>query len=119
MREQGNTNVRENQKVNEQHILQPENQSKKRLFRRLTLFLAFALIVIASLSITFYKQNMTIKEQVAGTTKLEGDMNSLKDEEKKLQEQIRQLNDDDYIAKIARRDYFFSKDGEITFPMTK
>ncbi|WP_416829584.1 FtsB family cell division protein [Ectobacillus polymachus] len=119
MRELRDSFARENTIAREQHTLPIENVSKKRLVRRLTLFFALALTVITSLSITFYQQNMAINKQVAETATLQNEMNSLKDEESKLQEKIRQLNNDDYIAKIARSEYFFSKDGEINFPVSK
>lgn len=36
-----------------------------------------------------------------------------------LQEEIVKLNDDDYIAKLARRDYFLSENNEIIFNLPK
>ena len=36
-------------------------------------------------------------------------------EEEQLKEEIVKLNDDEYIAKLARKEYFLSDDGEIIF----
>ncbi|EFS04534.1 DivIC family protein, partial [Listeria seeligeri FSL S4-171] len=42
-------------------------------------------------------------------------MVATKDEEEALNNQIKKLHDDDYIAKLARSEYYLSKDGEIIF----
>ena len=42
-------------------------------------------------------------------------MEHLKDKQSALEEEIVKLNDDEYIAKLARRDYFLSDEGEIIF----
>ncbi|MBC1780623.1 FtsB family cell division protein, partial [Listeria booriae] len=40
---------------------------------------------------------------------------AMKDEEEALNDQIKKLHNDDYIAKLARSEYYLSKDGEIIF----
>jgi cell division protein DivIC len=52
---------------------------------------------------------------VKNKKKLEKQLTGLEKEEKILREEIVKLNDDEYIAKIARRDYFLSDDDEIIF----
>lgn len=42
-------------------------------------------------------------------------MVAMKDEQDSLNEQIKKLHNDDYIAKLARSEYYLSKDGEIIF----
>ena len=39
----------------------------------------------------------------------------LEKEQRLLEEEIVKLNDDEYIAKFARKEYFLSDDGEIIF----
>lgn len=46
-------------------------------------------------------------------------MTKLQSKQKQLKGEIVKLNDDDYIKKIARRDYFLSEDGEIIFNVKK
>jgi cell division protein DivIC len=41
----------------------------------------------------------------------------LKKEETLLKEEIVKLNDDDYIAKLARKEYFLSDENEIIFTL--
>ncbi|MFX3624195.1 MAG: septum formation initiator family protein [Ectobacillus sp.] len=119
MRELRKTYVKENPNLRSQHTIQTENKSKKRLVRRLVLFLTFALTVVASISITFYKQHAAVEAQKAEIRKLKKEAEALTAEEKRLQNEIEKLHDDEYIAKIARRDYFFSKPGEVIFPISK
>ncbi|MFD3448320.1 septum formation initiator family protein [Microbacteriaceae bacterium 4G12] len=120
MRELRKTYVREENPASvSQHTIQSEDRSRKRLFRRLTFFLAFALTIIVSIAITFYKQGAVAEERKNEITKLQKEMNSLTAEEKNLKDEITKLNDDDYIAQIARSEYFFSKPGEVIYPIKK
>ena len=48
---------------------------------------------------------------------LEKELVALKKEEVLLKEEIVKLNDDDYIAKLARKEYFLSDDNEIIFTL--
>lgn len=119
MRELRKTYVRENPIPSSQHTIQSDSKNKKRFIRRLTLFLTFSLTVIISLSVTFYKQEAAVNKQQAEIEKLTKELDELKTEERNVRDEIQKLNDDDYIAKIARRDYFFSKEGEVIFPISK
>ncbi|MBO9131311.1 septum formation initiator family protein [Bacillus sp. 165] len=102
-----------------QHTIQSGQDRNKRLVRRLAVFLVFTLTIVVSLNVTFYKQEAEITAKKHERMKLQKELTSLKTDEQKLKDEIKKLNDDDYIAKIARRDYFFSKPGEIIFPISK
>ncbi len=47
-----------------EHIIQTD-ENRKRLYRRLAVFLVFAFTIIASISVTFYQQNSSIKAKEA------------------------------------------------------
>lgn len=104
-----------------QYMMQQERQqqlSKRRkrgLFRRLVMFGLFAIISSAIMLTTIYNQSSAIDEKLDEQKKLEDELTGLEKEEKLLREEIIKLNDDEYIAKIARRDYFLSDDDEIIF----
>ncbi|KKI91588.1 hypothetical protein WQ54_13820 [Bacillus sp. SA1-12] len=104
-----------------QYMQQQERQqqlSKRRkrgLFRRLALLGLLAVISSVVMITTIYNQQSTIDEKLAEQQKLEKKLSGLKQEEKILREEIVKLNDDEYIAKIARRDYFLSDENEIIF----
>ncbi|MEH7457110.1 cell division protein DIVIC [Bacillus pseudomycoides] len=101
-----------------EHIIQT-NENRKRLYRRLAVFLVFAFTIIVSIIVTFYQQNNDIKVREAKVKDMKKELDSLTEKEKKLKDDVQKLNDEEYVLKIARRDYFFSGKGEIIFPVSK
>src|SRR6478752_3321751 len=65
------------------------------------------------------RQTSAIENKKAEKVKLEQQLTKLQSKQKQLKGEIVKLNDDDYIKKIARRDYFLSEDGEIIFNVKK
>lgn len=104
-----------------QYMQQQERQqqlSKRRkrgLLRRLTMFGLLAIVSSVIMITTVISQSSAIDEKNAEQKKLEETLAGLEKDEKLLREEIVKLNDDEYIAKIARRDYFLSDDNEIIF----
>lgn len=60
-------------------------------------------------------QTAKLEEKVVQKKKLDNQLAELKKQEDILKEDIVKLNDDDYIAKLARKEYFFSEKNEIIF----
>ncbi|MFE8704045.1 septum formation initiator family protein [Cytobacillus sp. FJAT-54145] len=100
-----------------QHEISEANLSRKRtlLFRRLAVFLIFAAVSTYFIINTLISQASTLDEMNAEKKKLHEELGALKKEETILQEEIVKLNDDDYIAKYARSEYFLSDKNEIIF----
>jgi len=94
---------------------QRKARHKKRLIRRLSFFIVFAVVISGLLISSMVTRANVLEEKKAEKIQLEEEMLSLKSNEKKLRNEIEKLNDDEYIAKLARRDYFLSDDGEIIF----
>ncbi len=96
-----------------------ELQSKKRrgLMRRLSALalIAFALGCIGF--VTIYAQAGTLEEKEQERLALEEQLHQLQMEEQRLHQDIKNYNDLDYIAEIARRDYYLSKPGETLFKL--
>lgn len=88
---------------------------KKLLFRRLTLFFLFAFVMGFIMISTLISQSSTLNEKTAEKKKLQVKIASLQEREKELNDQIVKLNDEDYLAKLARKDLFLSEKGEIIF----
>lgn len=90
---------------------------KVRLARRLLLFtiLSFALVglLVSTLlnSKSAYEEKQLQKEQVAQ------ELEQVKEEQEILKLQISKLNDDEYIGKLLRKQYFLSEEGEIIFTL--
>lgn len=91
------------------------SRKRKLLFRRLSLFLAFAVFVSYFMVSSFITQASVIDAKKAQKKQLDKQLTALKKQQDVLKEDIVKLNDDNYIAKLARKEYFFSDKNEIIF----
>ena len=90
-----------------------KKKMSKQAKRRLLIFgtLSVIAIVYFIFSISFYTINIyKLKKQEADLTTKKND---LKHNEKLLNTEIEKLKDNEYIARFARENYSYSKDGEI------
>lgn len=89
--------------------------SKKRLavFGTLSIIIIFYFLFV--LGFYVYKIYNLQEEKKS----LEDNYTSLKTEEKELRNEIEKLQDPDYIARYARENYSYSKDGEYIIKLTK
>jgi cell division protein DivIC len=102
--------------VHQQEIAEIASARKRKLlFRRLSLFLVFAALISYLMITSFISQSSTLDKKVAQKKQLEQQLIQLKKQQEILKEDIVKLNDDDYLAKLARKEYFFSENGEIIF----
>lgn len=99
-----------------------ENANKKirslrrtALFRRLLVMGIAFFIVGGTLVYTYTKQTIMLKDKQEQKVKVDRKLASLQDKENLLNDQILKLHDDNYIAKLARSEYYLSKNGEIVF----
>lgn len=92
-------------------------KNKRGLIRRLSFYGVCAIIFSAITVFTLISQATALEKKTAQKEELLQDLSELKKDETLLKEDIVKLNDDDYIAKLARRDYFLSEEGEIIFSL--
>ncbi len=92
-----------------------KNRRRVALARRLTGLVVVLVIVFGALFFTYTKQALLLQEKKTEKVKTEQKLADSKKEEKALKSQINKLHDDDYIAKLARSEYYLSKEGEIIF----
>jgi cell division protein DivIC len=90
-------------------------RKKKLLARRLTMFLVFASILSYLMISSNISQTAKLNAKIAQKKQLDHELKQLKVQQDILNENIIKLNDDDYIAKLARKEYFFSEKNEIIF----
>ena len=64
---------------------------------------------------TLISQSSVLEKKGAEHGELKQELAGLKKKQVILNEEIVKLNDDEYIAKLARRDYFLSEGDEIIF----
>lgn len=80
--------------------------------RRLKVFGPFIIVVLlfctTSIASYFYKiYSLKMEERT-----LKNELKELKDKEENLKDEIAKLKDPDYIAKYARENYYYTKNGE-------
>lgn len=108
-------------KMENAYVVQQEKKAamvdkrKRGLKRRLTLYAVCAAIFTVLAVSTLISQHNTLHEKTLQRDKTEKQLANLKQDEKVLKTEIVKLNDDEYVAKLVRKDYFLSKEGEIIF----
>ncbi|NCU17736.1 FtsB family cell division protein [Pallidibacillus pasinlerensis] len=100
-------------KQNQQKLV--ARRKKKLLIRRLTVFSIFACIVIISFTLTLKFQKETLSDKQKQLDELQVQSEKLEKEKKILQDEITKLQDDEYIGKYVRQEYYLSDEGEIIF----
>ena len=112
-------------KMDNAYVVQQEKKAatvqkrKRGLKRRLILYAVCASIFgILTLS-TLLSQSGTLNEKTQQKESIKNQLTKLDKQEKALKTEIVKLNDDDYVAKLVRKDYFLSEKGEIIFNLPK
>ncbi|AWE05963.1 septum formation initiator [Lysinibacillus sp. 2017] len=85
--------------------------------RRMAIFFIFAVIVIAGLIQANKVQNERLTEKVEQKANVSEELEQALENQEMLKLQIAKLEDDEYIAKLARKEFFLSEEGEIIFTM--
>ena len=98
-----------------EHNQQNRKKRQKGLIRRLVLFAVITAVLSVLTVSTLLSQSAAIQEKEEAKQDVENTLMGLEKEQQLLEEEIIKLNDDEYIAKIARRDYFLSDKGEVIF----
>ncbi len=96
-------------------LINAENRKRHLTKRRFQALGLIFLILLAFITSIIIKQLFTLSEFQREFMELHAVYEELVEEEKKLKSEITLLNDMDYIAEIARRDYKMTKPGEILF----
>ncbi|RAK16552.1 cell division protein DivIC [Anoxybacillus vitaminiphilus] len=108
-------------KIRSSYVLEQERKEKRAMRRRRMAIIRFTLLsgillaISSALLYTLISQSANIEAKIEEEQKLEQQLEKLKKEEQQLKEEIKKLNDDEYIAELARKNYFLSKEGEIIF----
>ncbi|MDI2585689.1 MULTISPECIES: septum formation initiator family protein [unclassified Psychrobacillus] len=101
-------------------IERQENRKKAkkvRLFRRLAVFGIMSLALVGFLITTLINSNQALEEKQLQKEKVSEELAKVQEEQEMLKLQISKLNDDEYIGKLLRKEYFLSEEGEIIFTL--
>ncbi|MFJ6211398.1 septum formation initiator family protein [Lysinibacillus sp. NPDC092081] len=90
-------------------------QARKRKMRRIAFFAIIPVVIIAFLVNILFNQSETLAAKEQKKVEAKEHLSDLKEVRDSLNLKIKQLEDDEYIAKLLRKDYFLSEQGEIIF----
>ncbi len=119
----GNQNNRKVTKIQSSYVYEQDQKlaikkrERKRLYRRLTAFSILFVIISGSLIFYYFNQRALLNEKQNEYDELIAELEQIEYNNENLKYEIELLSDLDYLLQIARKDYFFSKDGEIIFKL--
>lgn len=91
-----------------------EEAARKRR-KRLRWFSGLMLLFFVWAGSTWLDQKSALEEKRVELEEIQQKVNAVNEEQMELLYQVKRLNDYDYIAEIARKDYFLSRPGEVIF----
>lgn len=94
-----------------------KKSKKLRLFRRLTAFFIVSIAVTGFLIMTLVNSHQTLAEKKEQQVQVEEELAKVQEDQEMLKIQISKLNDDDYIGKLLRKEFFLSEEGEMIFSL--
>ncbi|MFD1706512.1 septum formation initiator family protein [Siminovitchia sediminis] len=113
------TTLENNYTIEQEIAARSAARRKKLLIRRLSVFFVFSLLVCTLLISTLVSREAALKAKETEKAKAEERLTELEKQQLRLENEIVKLNDDEYIAKLARSEYFLSDKGEIIFNIPK
>lgn len=108
-----NDYVRSNEEQQQEQL----KKRKQKVFvrRRFALYVVVAAILVFGLVDYLFSQRERLAEQKAELQAAQQQLEKANNQQEMLEIQISKLEDDEYIAKLARKEYFLSEQGEIIF----
>jgi cell division protein DivIC len=88
---------------------------KQKLMRRLMAFGVIALIILGMMLSAVTSQSASLEASEEKLAEAKQQLAELEQQQKLSEEELERLKDDEYIADLARKDYFLSEEGEIIF----
>lgn len=92
-----------------------KNARKVRLYRRLTVFAIIVAVTFGGLIQMQIKQKQVLAVKEQQRKDVLAQLEVVQEEQEMLNRQLVKLDDDNYIAKLARKEYFLSENNEIIF----
>ncbi|GEK31018.1 hypothetical protein KZO01_13270 [Kurthia zopfii] len=106
-----NSDYTQQEKIRKQRL----HNKKVSLYRTLAVMSIVFLIALGSLITLLVKQHDTLNQKEEEKVAVEKELKVQEKRQKELNEQLVKLDDNDYIAKIVRKNLFLSKKGEKIF----
>ncbi|WP_165005248.1 MULTISPECIES: septum formation initiator family protein [unclassified Enterococcus] len=96
-----------------------QQQQRQLIFRRRRLAVIFlgALVIFAIIGIQIFHDMQRMNQLNELRVEANTEMKEVKADVSQLNEDVTLLKDDDYVAKLARSKFFYSKEGEKVYPV--
>ncbi|KFL42968.1 hypothetical protein CH76_09335 [Lysinibacillus sp. BF-4] len=104
-------------KKQDKEIKKQDKKDFKATVGRLIRYFTIPALVIIWMVSTLFNQSSMIDDKQAMLDEANANLSKAEKQQELLNMQITQYEDDEYIAKILRKEYLLSKDGEIIFVM--
>jgi cell division protein DivIC len=96
-----------------------QQQQRQLIFRRRRLAVIFigALVIFAILGFQIFRDMQRMNQLNELKVEANTELSQVNADVNQLTEEVTMLKDDDYVAKLARSKYFYSKEGEQVYPV--
>lgn len=102
--------------IKERKAMTKKERKEQNIF---LIIVSFCLFLILLCSFGFVQYGLQLHHLKEVQSSVEKEATSLSSERRQLQIKIKELNDPEYVAKLARARYFLSKDGEQIYVFPK
>ncbi|MGY3778687.1 FtsB family cell division protein [Isobaculum melis] len=93
------------------------SKSKRNMRRRMSLMLVVGCVLIGLLIVRVFNNQARIKKIEQEKIEATAELRNVEQLQRNLQNRVTQLQDESFLAKLARSKYYLSKDGELIFRM--
>lgn len=94
-----------------------ERKHKRYMRRRITGILAISVFFVSGFAVNIWTNTQTISQMEEEKEEAKTELELVEKEQEDLNNQIKKLEDEDYVAKVARSQYYLSEDNEIIFSL--
>ena len=94
-----------------------ERKHKRHMRRRIAGILAISCFFVSGFAINIWTNTQTISQMEHEKKEAQNELKLVEKEQENLNNQIKKLEDEDYVAKVARSQYYLSEENEIIFSL--
>lgn len=96
-----------------------QKQQRQLVFRRrrLAVILLGALVIFSIIGVQIFRDMQRLDKLAELKVEATTEMKEVKADVSQLKSDVSLLKDDDYVAKLARSKFFYSKEGELVYPV--
>lgn len=94
-----------------------ERKHKRYMRRRIIGILTVSGLFVSGFAINIWTNTQTISQMEEEKKEAQTELEFVEEEQENLNNQIKKLENEDYVAKVARSQYYLSEDDEIIFSL--